>query len=266
MDKRDLMVQDLSQLANIQVVPTLNGETHRPTGSVSIYVGGHQLVYNQESSPLPTPPKDAKAPFGLVEENGDPIDIHGGQLGGYLKASEQVQAYTDDLNTLTTTLIKAVNGQHAAGAGLDGTTGKPFFVGTDASNISLSQAIQSSTDAIAAATAPTPPATVAVGNGDNARAMAQIAQQALIGKNTLNQAYIGQVARVGADSKAAKTQASNQDSVVTQLQNQQSAVSGVSLDEELSKMIQYQRSYQAASRFITTIDDTLDRIINGLGK
>lgn len=159
-----------------------------------------------------------------------------------------------------------MNGQHSAGAGLDGSTGRPLFVGTDASNIGLSQAVQNSTDAIAAATAPTPPATVAIGNGDNARALAQLAQQSLIGTNTLNQTYISQVARVGADSKSAKTNTANQDSIVTQIQNQQSSVSGVSLDEELSKLIQYQRSYQAASRFITIIDDTLDRIINGLGK
>lgn len=266
MDKRDLMVQNLSQLTNIQVIPSVNGDSGRPTGSLSIYVGGHQLVYNDQSIALPIPPKDAKPPFGLVEANGDPIDVRGGQLGGYIQAATLVQSYSDDLNIFTSTLIKAVNGQHSAGAGLDGSTGRPLFVGTDASNIGLSLAVQNSTDAIAAATAPTPPATVATGNGDNARALAQLAQQSLVGTNTLNQTYISQVARVGADSRSAKTNTANQDSIVTQIQNQQSSVSGVSLDEELSKLIQYQRSYQAASRFITIIDDTLDRIINGLGK
>ncbi len=266
MDKRDQMVQNLSQLANIKVVPSVNGQTGRPTGSLSIYVGGHQLVYNDQSTPIPAPSPNAKPPFALTEANGDPIEIQGGQLGGYIKAATLVQSYSDDLNALASAVIKAVNTQHSAGAPLDGSTGNPFFTGTDASSIGLSQAIQNSTDAIAAAAAPAPPATVAVGNGDNARALAQIAQQSLLGTNTLNQAYVSQVARVGADSASAKTDVKNQDSIAAQLQSQQSSISGVSLDEELTKLIQYQRSYQVASRFITTIDDTLDRLINGLGK
>lgn len=266
MDKRDLMVQNLSELANLQVVPSVNGETGRPTGSLSIYIGGRQVVYNDQSEGLPAPPKDAKPPFTLVEKNGDPIEISGGRLGGLIKAASLVKSYSDDLNSFTSALIKAVNGQHAAGAALDGSTGKPFFTGTDASDLALSQAIQNSPDSIAAAAAPAPPAAVAVGNGDNARALAQLAQKSLIGTNTLNQAYIGQVARAGADAKSAQTETKNQDSIVNQLENQRASVSGVSLDEELSRLIQYQRSYQAASRFITTIDDALDRLINSLGR
>ena len=49
------------------------------------------------------------------------------------------------------------------------------------------------------------------------------------------------------------------------MQNQQSSVSGVSLDEELTNMMQYQRSYQAASRIIDTMNSLLDTIINSLG-
>ena len=48
------------------------------------------------------------------------------------------------------------------------------------------------------------------------------------------------------------------------LQKLQNAVSGVSLDEEMTNLIKYQRGFEAASRFINIYDGMLDRIINGL--
>ena len=42
-------------------------------------------------------------------------------------------------------------------------------------------------------------------------------------------------------------------------------MTGVSTDEELTDMLQYQRAYEAAARVITVIDEMLDRLINGTG-
>ena len=52
---------------------------------------------------------------------------------------------------------------------------------------------------------------------------------------------------------------------MAQLQTQQSSVSGVNLDEELTRMLQYQRAYQAAAKFISTSDAFLQTIITTLG-
>jgi flagellar hook-associated protein 1 FlgK len=43
------------------------------------------------------------------------------------------------------------------------------------------------------------------------------------------------------------------------------SVSAVSIDEEMTMMIQYQHAYNAAARNITTVDEMLDKIINGMG-
>jgi flagellar hook-associated protein 1 FlgK len=40
------------------------------------------------------------------------------------------------------------------------------------------------------------------------------------------------------------------------------AESGVSLDEEMTNMLMYQRAYEAAAKVISTVDDTLDTLIN----
>ncbi len=118
---------------------------------------------------------------------------------------------------------------------------------------------------IAAAAAPTPPNTFAPGNGDNARALANLASDQVIGNFSLNSYYNSRVASVGADSQTFQQEADNQAKVLSQLQNQQSSVSGVNLDEELTKLLQYQRAYQAAARVINTADAFLNTIINGLG-
>jgi len=48
--------------------------------------------------------------------------------------------------------------------------------------------------------------------------------------------------------------------------NQRTAVAGVSLDEEMVSLVKYQHAYNGAARVITTMDDALDRLINGTGR
>lgn len=43
------------------------------------------------------------------------------------------------------------------------------------------------------------------------------------------------------------------------------AVSGVDLNEEAANMMQYQKAYSAACRLMTTLDQALDKLINGTG-
>jgi len=57
----------------------------------------------------------------------------------------------------------------------------------------------------------------------------------------------------------------NQDALISELENKRQSVSGVSLDEEMTNMIKFQQSYNAAARFITTIDEALNTIITGMG-
>ncbi len=56
----------------------------------------------------------------------------------------------------------------------------------------------------------------------------------------------------------------NQDTILANLNDQKSAVSGVSLDEEMTNLIQFQHAYQANAKMISTIDELLDVVINGL--
>jgi flagellar hook-associated protein 1 FlgK len=59
---------------------------------------------------------------------------------------------------------------------------------------------------------------------------------------------------------------SNQETILTNLQDQKASVSGVSLDEETTNLIQFQHAYQANAKMISTMNDLLDVVINGLMK
>jgi flagellar hook-associated protein 1 FlgK len=54
----------------------------------------------------------------------------------------------------------------------------------------------------------------------------------------------------------------SQTKIVENLQNQQDAISGISLDEELAALIEYENTYQAASRLIKTADIMIESLLN----
>lgn len=58
---------------------------------------------------------------------------------------------------------------------------------------------------------------------------------------------------------------SGEDVLVTQITNQRESSSGVSLDEEMTNLVKFQKSYAAAARMVTMMDDMLNTIVNGMG-
>lgn len=73
------------------------------------------------------------------------------------------------------------------------------------------------------------------------------------------------VSDIGVKTQEANRMVINQTVLLAQLENKRQSVSGVSLDEEMTNMIKFQHAYNASSRYITTIDETLDMIINRMG-
>lgn len=72
--------------------------------------------------------------------------------------------------------------------------------------------------------------------------------------------------QAGVVSQEAQRMVENQDILLLQLDEKWESLSGVSLDEEMTNMIKYQHAFSAASRFITSMDEELDVIINRMGR
>jgi flagellar hook-associated protein 1 len=167
----------------------------------------------------------------------------GGQLGALLELSSPAGAlaqYRTALNGVAETLAGSVNALH---------TTTPFFSGATAATIAV---------AVKPAEVETS-STGTPGGNDVALAIA-----ALRGGAT-DQRYAALVAQVGSDVQNAHNDQANAQAVVTAVGNQRQSVSGVSLDEEMTNLISFQRGYQASARALTTMDEMLDTLINHTG-
>lgn len=262
LDRRDELVRQLSTIVDLQVLEPLDSKGVQ-TGEINISVGGYALVLGDFVQGLPTDFTSVGRQPQLIGQ-GEPINVHSGSVGGLIKASDLIAEYRTRLNEIASALIERVNTQHRIGYGLDGGTGRPFFAGTDASNITLDAAIYGDLNAIAAS-GPTasPPA---LGNGENARAISELRSVQMFGPMTLQDYYGVSVAKIGTDVRAYENQAENQVFITQQMKNLRNSISGVSIDEEMTQMLQYQRSYQAAARYLNTLDNMLDQLINQLGR
>ncbi len=65
--------------------------------------------------------------------------------------------------------------------------------------------------------------------------------------------------------QSAESDETNSQAVVTAISGQRQSVSGVSLDEEMTNLVTYQRGYQASARALTSLDEMLDTLINHTG-
>lgn len=263
-DRRDTLVRQLSELVGGQVVAETDA-SGRATGALNISVGTFALVLGTSSFSLPSQITTlAGTPHLTDGQNSTPVTR--GAVAGLMRVSALIDGYRADLDAIASTLIARVNQQHQSGYGLDNSTGRAFFAGTDAASIAVDAAMEADLNAIAAATPPAAGDPVAPGNGDNARAIAGIARERLFGSFTLGDFYGSSVARIGADAQTYQERAANQETATQQLQNLRESLSGVSLDEELTQMLQHQRSYQAAARLLTTMDDILGTLIETVGR
>lgn len=110
-----------------------------------------------------------------------------------------------------------------------------------------------------------------VAKGDNTTAKTMIELETspvdffVTGKATSSQSlgdyYAALVGKVGSDTATASYQASYNTTLAAQLNEQQLAVSGVNLDEELTNLIKFQHSYQAAAKLISTADALFETVL-----
>jgi flagellar hook-associated protein 1 len=107
------------------------------------------------------------------------------------------------------------------------------------------------------------------GDGDNALLLSQlrnslVMQGDVFGKSTqtINQFYSGMLGQLGTERNAAGAGLNTRAFALQQLMIRQNEVMGVNLDEEIASLIQYQHTYQASARYLTTINTMLETLLN----
>jgi flagellar hook-associated protein 1 FlgK len=252
-DQRDMKIDELSQLANINVAED-------ELGSVLVSVGG--TVIASRSGPVALAVTSAGGELRITQkESGAPVSAIGGEIGGLLTtANGDIPSALAKLDQLAGAIITRVNTLHSAGFGLGSPapTGINFFTGTTAADIGVDPAVKNNSNNVAAS------GTGAPGNNDVALALSRVGNEPLLSGNSLSvtQAYGNLVSGIGSRIGGTEATVSAQELILGQLDNQRNAVSGVSLDEEMTNLIKFQRSYEAAARVVNTVNELFQSILN----
>lgn len=100
--------------------------------------------------------------------------------------------------------------------------------------------------------------------GDNRATLEVLALRdaSVLGNESLERAWASAVAGLGVEAAAAYRTSEYQDAVVGQLEEQKASTSGVNLDEEMVRLLEYQWAYQAAARLIQTAREMLDTVVS----
>jgi len=261
MDKRDHMLDNLSQVVGVKSTVTKEGQ-------MSVYLGGVPLVEGFTSHTLSLTDQIG-APV-MWDHINQPAVIASGALDSIITLRDQtIPQYLDQLDSIAYNMATAFNAIHTAGYDANGAAGIPFFQGVTtvtgaAGSLTVNSAIVgdpvNGVSLIAAAQSLNADGTPRPDDGRNAQALSDA-----IRSGPYQDQFRALISSLGVAGQEADRMGDNQQVLLRAIENQRDAVSGVSLDEEMAQMIKFQQGYAAAARMITAVDEMLDTIINRLG-
>lgn len=100
----------------------------------------------------------------------------------------------------------------------------------------------------------------------NARSLMNLRDVPMFDGATLSDGFASAIAQVGTRTQSATFAAELSSSIASNLERDRTAVSGVNLDEEAARLIQYQQAYQASAKMIQIAQNIFDTLIAGLAR
>jgi flagellar hook-associated protein 1 FlgK len=253
-DQLNQVETQLAALTNITVTHTSQGD--------SITTGtGTPLVQGYQSYTLSTQ-NDPSGTTQVLAEDGTNITaaISSGDLGGTIAVRDtQIPALLSSLDTLANQFATAFNAAQAQGYDQNGNAGAALF--------SVPTTVAGSAAAIKLTT--TDPTAIAAssdgssGSNGNVANLTALQSSPLVtgGTDAITQAA-NLVYQVGSLTQTATTDQTSIAQSLTALNNQQGAISGVSIDTESADLVQYQQAYEASAKVISTIQALFTTTIN----
>ncbi|QUH19022.1 flagellar hook-associated protein FlgK [Alkaliphilus sp. B6464] len=296
-DKRNLLIDDLSKIVDVEVLEVVNPDNPKHKQMV-IKVAGKPLVYHKEFTGL----KTEKVPSEFFSSFDKQIDIYeikwadgtgfdADNITGELKAilvmrdgngeggnEKGVPYYIKELNHFVNVFANEINKIHLEGFGLDESTGLGFFTvdgvptggakiddnifkNINASNIRVNVELEDVNKIAASEDKKLLP--------KDGTIMLQISElrhkQSMFKEGKPEDFIKSLIGTLGVEAEEADRNALNQLTLLSEIENRRQSISGVWQDEELSNMVKFQHAYNASARMITTIDEMLDVVINKIG-
>nr|WP_239586822.1 flagellar hook-associated protein FlgK [Shouchella xiaoxiensis] len=245
-DEQDRLIDQLSTLIPIEVSRETNKKGFEGTYSIKGINNGPTLVNENGASKIELN-DEAAAQSGLSWQinTTDGLSTEfinassgGGELFGLQKAYARIEQERTDFSAIARDIAGEVNAIFAADSDV------AFFLIEDNGSIKVNEALNSNMNI----------------DIEKAKAIGDLAVN-----STAVKEYQDLMGKLGVETQSVRRQGEASSSRLANIDGNRMAMSSVSLDEELTMLIQYQHSYNAAARVMTAMDEMLNTIINGMG-
>lgn len=262
-DERNLLTQQVSE--SVGATSYTNED-----GMVCLQLeNGLPLVVDDQASTLSTLQVGGNTELYLTSGSSTyslSSDNFGGEVKGLMDVRDEViPELENDIDYLVYELATAVNTAHQTGTDANGDAAGEIFTltpPTDPAASAWEGAAYSITVAIA------DPSLIATGTtglaGDNELALtiAELDETTSVNNASFTEEYGRISAKAGLYVSSNEQYLSDSYSLLLDTTTERDSVSGVSTDEEMLKLVQYQTGYEAASRYLSVIQEMLDTLIN----
>lgn len=304
LDERDSLLDEISEYMSLSVKTEINNTVTVSVGNVELVKGGERKgFFAVEAGDVDNPSvlKIKNDGGGTLLNNAYSI-MTSGKIGAILQAGGSdtnkvtTKGMIDSMNTLANQFATALNNFQTGGRYIDNSanphelsnnTGNPidamepldanpvvFFEDSDGSgiitagNIQVNDIIVNNPYQIAAASLTS--GLDETGNGSNALLMSRVRDlkdPLLIdlGGASTQEFITNFIGKLGTRSKSLQDNYDIKSSIVDQITAKRDSVTGVSLDEELTDLVRFQKSYEASAKIMSVLQQTLSTIINMMG-
>jgi flagellar hook-associated protein 1 FlgK len=278
-DQRDALVDELSKLVKIQVI---DGSTY------NIAVEGLQVVAGNDSIPLTAVPSASANGYYSIKwgKTMEKVNISGGSIKALVESRDElIDGYRNRLNEFVKGVAMEMNDLHLAGYGNLDDLPRVMFVDKatntadtntviDLANIAFNPDLEEVNHIAAAKLKPSQ------GNYEDNRNALEISEWRLKdvfseklyegvadldAKLNFDEFYRSIISDIGLDGNKAANAADAQGLLVEQVEYKRQSLMAVSLDEEMSNLIKFEHSYNAAARIVNAMDEMIEAVVNKVG-
>lgn len=251
MDQRDKAINDLSKMVNIQV-------SYDQNNTAMISIGGIFAADSTFATKFGISGVNGKLSL-VTEDGGKSANLSSGELNALSEIyNNKIPNYSNEIDNIINQLLQSVNGIHSTGYTITSPnqTGVNFFDSYKDGILKINEDILNDPKMIAIS------ADGSIGNAELAIKLGNLAEAKIFSGSTFVEKYTSLISKIGNDKQSNSHTAESNKLVLDQLENQRSSYSGVSVDEEMTNVIKFQRSYDASAKLIKVADEMLQTILN----
>jgi len=286
-DQRNVLLDRLSKICDAEPIEMQDGQ-------VDVTLGGYYLVQKGTSRNLyvESNAKNGDFYYPMLEDTKIQVNIKSGILKGLLESRGEVSGIKDTsvpvdniptsknivsdlkirLNAMVNKMTEAVNTLQKSGSTLDGKSGVDFFQVIDDTYPMQMGNLKLSDELLSDKGLNNITASASTDKGDNsiAREIANLRDTDILKNSTgdvnIDEFYRAIILDVGNGGSEATTIAENQSKLVQSAEGQRTAISGVSMDEEMANMMKFKFAYDGSAKVLNIIDSMIQTVISSMGK